>query len=94
MKIMESKSFGFIGGGRITKIFLQALANKQIELSSVLVCDTNPEVLNALKKQFPKIQITDSCKLAAKQEIVFIALHPPVFGFNGKKWKTLVCKWD
>jgi pyrroline-5-carboxylate reductase len=75
---MELKSLGFIGGGRITKIILQALANKQIELPSVLVCDTNSEVLNALKKQFPKIQVTDSCELAAKQEIVFIALHPPV----------------
>jgi len=75
---MELKSLGFIGGGRITKIILQALANKQIESPSVLVCDTNSEVLNALKKQFPKIQVTDSCELAAKQEIVFIALHPPV----------------
>ncbi|WP_372774824.1 pyrroline-5-carboxylate reductase family protein [Mangrovibacterium sp.] len=75
---MKTKSLGFIGGGRITKIFLQALANKQIDLSSVLVCDTNAEVLNALKKQFPKIQTTDSCTVAAKQDVVFIALHPPV----------------
>jgi pyrroline-5-carboxylate reductase len=75
---MKSKSLGFIGGGRITKIILQALANKQIELSSVQVCDTNSEVLNALKKKFPKIQVTNSCGLTAKQEIVFIALHPPV----------------
>ena len=76
--MMKSKSLGFIGGGRITKIILQALANKQIELASVLVCDTNPEVLKALKKQFAIIQTTDSCEFAAKQEIVFIALHPPV----------------
>lgn len=75
---MKTKSLGFIGGGRITKIFLQALANKQIELSSVLVCDSNSEVLNALKKQFSAIQITDTCQLAAAQDIVFIALHPPV----------------
>lgn len=75
---MESKSLGFIGGGRITKIFLQALANKQIKLSSILIYDTNSEVLNALKKQFPEVKITDSCQLAAAQEIVFIALHPPV----------------
>ena len=75
---MESKSIGFIGGGRITKIVLQALANKQIEFSSVQVCDNNPEVLKALGKQFPKIQTTGSCELAAMQEIVFIALHPPV----------------
>jgi pyrroline-5-carboxylate reductase len=75
---METKSLGFIGGGRITKIFLQALSNKQIELSSVLVCDTNLEISNALKKKFPKIQITDSCIMTAKQDVVFIALHPPV----------------
>jgi len=75
---MELKSLGFIGGGRITKIILQALANKQPGLSSVLVCDTNPDVLKALGKLFPKIQITDSCELTANEDIVFIALHPPV----------------
>lgn len=75
---MKTKSLGFIGGGRITKIFLQALSNKKIELSSVLVFDTNSEVLTALKKQFPQIKLTDSCKMAAKQDVVFIALHPPV----------------
>lgn len=75
---MKSKTLGFIGGGRVTNIILQALANKQIKLSSVLVCDTNSEVLNALKKKFPEIQVTDSSVLAAKRDIVFIALHPPV----------------
>jgi len=75
---MDLKSIGFIGGGRITKIVLHALANKQFELPSVQVCDTNPEVLKAIQKQFPKIQPTGSCESAAKQEIVVIALHPPV----------------
>lgn len=87
---MKSKSLGFIGGGRITKIFLQAMSNKQIELSSVLVSDTNSEVLNALKKQFPTIQTTDSCELAAAQEIVFIALHPPVIMEMLEQIKTSV----
>ncbi len=75
---MELKTIGFIGGGRVTKIVLQALANRQIEWPSVQVCDTNTEVLKALQQQFPKIQITGSCELVAKQDIVFIALHPPV----------------
>jgi pyrroline-5-carboxylate reductase len=87
---MKTESLGFIGGGRITKIFLQALTNKQIELSSVLVCDTNTEVLKALKKQFPKIQMTVSCEFAAKQEIVFIALHPPVIMETLERIKTSV----
>jgi pyrroline-5-carboxylate reductase len=87
---MKSKSLGFIGGGRITKIILQALANKQIELPSVQVCDTNPEVLKALRKQFPKIQTAGSCELAAKQEIVFIALHPPAILETLEQIKTQV----
>jgi len=28
---VETKSLGFIGGGRITKIFLQAMSNKPID---------------------------------------------------------------
>jgi pyrroline-5-carboxylate reductase len=74
---MKTKSLGFIGGGRVTKIFLQAFANKNAEFKSVTVYDTNFEVLKALKNQFPLILTADSASLAAKQDIVFIALHPP-----------------
>jgi len=49
---MELISPVFIGSGRTTKTIVQALTNKQIELSSVLVCDTSTEILNALKKQY------------------------------------------
>jgi len=75
---METKSLGFIGGGRITRIFLQAFTNKKLNHGSVIVYDTNNEVLIALKEQFPAIEIADSVLAAAKQEIVFVALHPPV----------------
>ncbi|MCX6237088.1 MAG: NAD(P)-binding domain-containing protein [Bacteroidia bacterium] len=75
---MKTNSLGFIGGGRITRIFLQAFANKKSEFESVVVYDTNNEVLTLLKKQFPAIEIVDSVSTAAKQGIVFIALHPPM----------------
>lgn len=75
---MKTKSLGFIGGGRITKIFLHAFEMQKTEFGSIVVCDTNMAVLEALKKQFPKIQITGSGVLPAQQEIVIIALHPPV----------------
>ena len=75
---MTSKSLGFIGGGRITRIFLQAFANKNTKLGSVLVFDTNEEVLASLKKQFPTIQTVSSSCAASAQDIVFVALHPPV----------------
>ena len=75
---MKTKSIGFIGGGRITKIFLQAFQNKQIKFDSVTVCDTNEEVLKALKSQFPNIETCFFADLPAKQDLVFIALHPPM----------------
>ncbi|MCF8373516.1 MAG: NAD(P)-binding domain-containing protein [Bacteroidales bacterium] len=75
---MKTKTLGFIGGGRITKIFLHAFEMQKTELNSIVVCDTNMAILEDLKRQFPKIQITDSCAITAQQEIVFIALHPPV----------------
>jgi len=72
-----NNSIGFIGGGRVTKILLQGFKNKNVKFGKVVVADTNPEVLEKLKKQFPEIESSDS-KVAAGQDIVFIALHPPV----------------
>jgi len=75
---MKTQSLGFIGGGRITKIFLQAFANKKAEFQSIVVFDTNTEVLNALKERFPWIKIAETLQESATQSIVFIALHPPM----------------
>ena len=75
---MKTKSLGFIGGGRITKIFLQAFVNKKAEFKSIVVFDINAEVMKALKQQFPQIEIAENLQQAASQSTVFIALHPPV----------------
>lgn len=75
---MKTKSLGFIGGGRVTRIFLQALVNKKAIFESISVFDTNPEVLQALKLKFPFIQVLSSVSEAAQKDIVFLALHPPV----------------
>lgn len=74
---MKTQSLGFIGGGRITKIFLQAFFNKKADFESVAVFDTNAEVLAALRVQFPFIT-TGDLNQAASQSTVFIALHPPM----------------
>ncbi|MDI6725032.1 MAG: NAD(P)-binding domain-containing protein [Methanobacterium sp.] len=76
---MERK-FGFIGGGRITKIFLTGFKKAGISLDNVIVSDKNTETLNALKNEFPEIRTVDDNKIAASQDIVFISLHPPVMG--------------
>jgi pyrroline-5-carboxylate reductase len=70
-------SIGFIGGGRVTKILLQAFKNKNATFSKIVVTDTNPDVPGNLKKSFPDIQV-DNASSAASQDIVFISLHPPV----------------
>jgi pyrroline-5-carboxylate reductase len=71
------KSIGFIGGGRITGIILQALKKKQKEYGKIIVNEINPDVCQSLKKKFPDIEISD-LNAAATCDIVFIALHPPV----------------
>lgn len=70
-------SIGFIGGGRVTKILLQGFKNKNVRFGRVVVTDPNQEVISNLKKQFPEVESSDA-KGAAGQDIVFIALHPPV----------------
>jgi len=71
------KSIGFIGGGRVTRILLQGFRNKNVHFERITVTDTNPDVMVKLKEKFPEAESSDP-KTAARQEIVFIALHPPV----------------
>lgn len=74
---MQSHTVGFVGGGRITAIFLQALAGRGIALDRVTVSDTSAEVRAKLLARFPKITATADNEEAAACERVFLALHPP-----------------
>ena len=87
---MKTKSLGFIGGGRITRIFLQAFAHKKAIFDSISVFDTNQETLQALKLQFPYIQTLTSAEEAAGKDVVFLALHPPVIMETLEKIKHAV----
>ena len=75
--IIMKQSVGFIGGGRVTRILLQAFKNKNPQFSNIVVTDPNPDVSGNLKKSFPDIRV-DNASVAASQDIVFISLHPPV----------------
>jgi len=75
---METKTVSFIGGGRITNIFLQAFKNSRITFEKVIVFDTNRDALILLKSKFPHIISTDNIMEVVKSEIVFLAIHPPV----------------
>ena len=75
---MHSRSVGFVGGGRITSIFLEALGGRGLALERVTVSDTSPEVLSGLKARFPAVTTTADNAAPAACERVFLALHPPV----------------
>lgn len=75
---MKIQSLGFIGGGRITRIFLQAFQNKKASWVDMVVYDTDDETASKLKQQFQDIHIAKSTVDAAQCDVVFIALHPPV----------------
>jgi len=72
-----SKSVGFIGGGRITRIFLEGWTRAHKLPASITVSDLNAETLTKLKARFPAIRTTPDSAQAAAGEIVFLAVHPP-----------------
>jgi len=76
---MATKSVGFVGGGRVATILLWGLAKAGKLPASVVVSDTNQEVLAKLKASHPSIE-TACCDnaAAAAQDIVFVAVHPPL----------------
>ncbi len=76
-----NQSIGFIGGGRVTKIFLEAFHKKGIKFPEISVSDNDPEVLKKIKDKYPEAETyPGNNKIPASKDIVFIALHPPVIG--------------
>ena len=71
-------SIGFIGGGRITRIFLQGFKNNSVLFESVKVFEPNNETLEALVQAFPEVEKAETAEAATGQQLVFIAVHPPL----------------
>jgi pyrroline-5-carboxylate reductase len=74
---MTNKTIGFIGGGRITRIFLVGWKRAGQLPGKVAVSDCNAETLTKLKARFPSIETAAQSATAASQDIVFLAVHPP-----------------
>jgi len=75
---MITKTIGFVGGGRITRIFLEGWRRAKALPVNILVSDCNADMLTKLKAQFPGVKTTGDSQAAAAQDIVFLAVHPPV----------------
>ncbi len=75
---MSNKTIGFVGGGRITRIFLEGWKRANALPANIVVSDCSPESLAKLKSHFPGVQTAAGNSAAAAQDIVFLAVHPPV----------------
>ena len=75
---MADKSIGFIGGGRVTSILLSGWRRAEAMPDKVTVFDCNQEALAALQGKTPGVTTTSEIAAVASQDVVFLAVHPPV----------------
>jgi len=76
---MTNKTIGFIGGGRIARILLEGWQRAKALPAKVVVSDCDAEALTKLKVRVPTIETAPGNNAAAAaQDIVFLAVHPPV----------------
>ncbi|MGC8927092.1 MAG: pyrroline-5-carboxylate reductase family protein [Myxococcota bacterium] len=76
---MKINSLGFIGGGRITRIILNALKNSSALPEVIKVSDVNPTILNGIKERFAEITMTTGDNLSVIDvDLLFLAVHPQV----------------
>jgi pyrroline-5-carboxylate reductase len=76
---MSYPGIGFIGGGRVARIFLSGWKKANALPNNIVVSDPNAESLAKLKADFPSIATaTGDNRQAAAQSVVFLAVHPPV----------------
>jgi pyrroline-5-carboxylate reductase len=76
---MTAKTIGFIGGGRVTRIILEGWQRANAMPREIVVSDCNAETLAKLKGRFPQIETAPgNSAAAASQDIIFLAVHPPV----------------
>jgi len=74
---MTYKNIGFVGGGRVVSIILGGFAKAGMMPEGVVVSDPNQKAVEKLRQCYPNVETTADNKLAASQDIVFIAVHPP-----------------
>ena len=78
---MTTKSVGFIGGGRIVRIFVEGWKRANALPAKIVVSDCNADSLAKLKARFPMVETAAGNSAAgASHDIVFLAVHPPVVG--------------
>jgi pyrroline-5-carboxylate reductase len=76
---MKNKSIGFIGGGRVTKIFLHGFKAANVNFNKTIIFDPNNEVLTKLQNNFSQIECeSENIESVSQCDIVILAVHPPL----------------
>ena len=89
---MPFKNIGFIGAGRIVKIILEGLKNKNFNLESISTYDCSKEALDSILKAFPTVRIINTLEEVCNSELIILAIHPPVIMETLEKIKPLL--WE
>jgi len=75
---MKFQNIGFIGGGRICRIFLTALKNKGFSMQNISVYDCSRQACETIKTNFPEVKIESNLNEVATSNFVILAIHPQV----------------
>ena len=82
------KTISFIGGGRITRILLQAFKNANVTFEAVTVFDFNDGALTSLKTRFPQIRTSSNIGDTLNANLIIMAVHPPAVAETLEKIKS------
>jgi len=75
---MNTKTIGFVGGGRITRIFLGGWRKAGTMPAKVVISDSDAQARARVKESFGAVAIVcDDNAAAMGQDVVFLALLPP-----------------
>jgi pyrroline-5-carboxylate reductase len=75
---MNNQSVGFVGGGRVTRIILEGWERANALPVKIVVSDCNRDALAKLSSRFPHVQTASESRAPAAQDVVVLAVHPPV----------------
>lgn len=75
---MSYKTVGFVGGGRVARIILEGWKRADAMPARIVVSDCSAEALARVTNKYPGVEPAPGNSAAASQDVVFLAVHPPV----------------
>jgi len=77
-EFMSNRTVSFVGGGRVTRILLEGWRRVNGLPGNTALSDCSAEASAKLKARFPTVHVGADTRVPAAQDIVFLAVHPPV----------------